>query len=63
MQSLLLSVVAGCALLASPARAQSIAGDWAATINTPGGPRTDKITFRWTARNYRNRPARRVMSR
>ncbi len=45
MRTLLLSLVLGASLLAAPASAQSIAGEWDATMNTPGGVRNFKIAF------------------
>lgn len=40
-----LPMLAGVTLLAAPAGAQSIAGEWDASINTPGGTRSFKIVF------------------
>lgn len=45
MRTLLLSIVMGCSALATAASAQSIAGEWDAAMNTPGGVRTFKIVF------------------
>jgi hypothetical protein len=45
MKTLLLSIAIAASTLASSATAQSIAGEWDATMNTPGGARTFKILF------------------
>ena len=45
MKSLLLLGMLCAAGAVSAAPAQSIAGEWDASINTPGGPRPLKITF------------------
>ena len=45
MRSLLLSAALGIAALPNVAGAQSIAGEWDAAFNTPGGVRNFKIVF------------------
>lgn len=45
MRTLLLSIAIAGSALATPALGQSIAGEWDATMNTPGGARTFKILF------------------
>jgi len=45
MKSLILSIVASCLVLVPTAGAQSIAGDWDATLHTPGGVRTVRMVF------------------
>jgi len=45
MKTLLLSLLLGASPLAAPVAAQSIAGEWDATMNTPGGARSFKIIF------------------
>jgi hypothetical protein len=45
MRIMLLAAVLGGILSIPKASAQSIAGEWDATINTPGGPRSYKIVF------------------
>jgi len=45
MKRLLLSAVMCCAALTTGVSAQSIAGEWDASINTPGGARSFKIVF------------------
>lgn len=45
MRTFLLSIAIAGSALAAPASAQSIAGEWDATMNTPGGARTFKILF------------------
>jgi hypothetical protein len=45
MRTLLLSLMLGASPLAAPVSAQSIAGEWDATMNTPGGARSFKIVF------------------
>ncbi len=42
MRALLLTLAA-CTLAMAPASAQSIAGEWDATMETPGGARTSKL--------------------
>lgn len=46
MRSLLLSIATGLSALTTTARAQSISGEWDATMNTPGGVRNFKIVFK-----------------
>lgn len=46
MKKLLLTVVASLFALTTSATAQSIAGEWDASINTPGGARAFKILFK-----------------
>jgi hypothetical protein len=41
----LLRLLAGTVLLAAPAPAQSVAGEWDVQINTPGGIRNSKAIF------------------
>lgn len=45
MRTLTLSLVASCLVLVPPVAAQSIAGDWDATLMTPGGARTVRMVF------------------
>jgi len=45
MKFLLLSVLAGLLAFTPPTAAQSIAGEWEATLHTPGGIRTVKMIF------------------
>ncbi len=45
MKRLLLSTVMCCAALTTAVSAQAIAGEWDASINTPGGARSFKIVF------------------
>jgi hypothetical protein len=45
MRLLLLSVCAGLFAFTPPIAAQSIAGEWEATLHTPGGIRTVKMIF------------------
>ena len=45
MKRLLLSFVVATALITTAAAAQSIAGEWDAQMNTPGGVRNFKIVF------------------
>ncbi|MEO8453308.1 MAG: hypothetical protein ABI647_26205 [Gemmatimonadota bacterium] len=46
MRSLFLSIATGLCALTTAARAQSISGEWDATMNTPGGVRNFKIAFK-----------------
>jgi len=46
MKRLILLAAVFCAALTSAVSAQSIAGEWDASINTPGGARSFKIIFR-----------------
>jgi hypothetical protein len=45
MKRMILSAAVWCAVLTSAVSAQSIAGEWDASINTPGGTRSFKIVF------------------
>lgn len=45
MKRLILSAAVCCIALTSAVSAQSIAGEWDASINTPGGVRSFKIVF------------------
>ena len=45
MKALLLSLVASCLVLVPAASAQSVAGNWDATLQTPGGARTVRMVF------------------
>ena len=45
MKSVILSLVASCLVLVPVASAQSVAGDWDATLQTPGGARTVRMVF------------------
>ena len=45
MKRLILSLALATVTLTTAAAAQSIAGEWDATMNTPGGARTFKIVF------------------
>lgn len=45
MKSLFLALTLAGSLSAAPAAAQSIAGEWDAAMNTPGGVRNFKIVF------------------
>ncbi len=45
MKSLLLSIVGGVFAFTATVAAQSIAGEWDATLQTPGGVRTVKMVF------------------
>lgn len=46
MRRTLLTALAFVLMLTAPAAAQSIAGEWNASMNTPGGTRTFKILFK-----------------
>lgn len=48
MKRLLLAVALATVTFSTAAAAQSIAGEWDATMNTPGGARTFKIVFEVT---------------
>lgn len=48
MKALFVALALVGAALPATAGAQSIAGEWKATINTPGGPRDFKIVFKVT---------------
>lgn len=45
MKSMLLAVALTCCALTANAEAQSVAGEWDASMSTPGGVRTFKILF------------------
>jgi hypothetical protein len=45
MRTLCSALALGALLLSSPAAAQSVAGEWDASMETPGGTRTFKILF------------------
>jgi len=48
MRTMLLLAVLSCGALTGPVAAQSIAGEWDATMSTPGGVRNFKIVFQVT---------------
>ena len=48
-----LVLLAGALLVPAPARAQSVAGEWDAAMNTPGGVRNFKLVFSVTGDSLR----------
>jgi len=45
MKAVILSLVASCLVFVPVASAQSVAGNWDATLQTPGGSRTVRMVF------------------
>lgn len=46
MKSILLASAIACAMVPAPVAAQSLTGEWDATMETPGGARTFKIVLK-----------------